>query len=132
VNSTKPPRSRTCWNGVYSSGWPRLTWKSSPRGDLIKMLALAIAVERSAYNVDGALKLAAVDQFAPKMPENNQVSDLVKGLSPIDRDLLRTISVKYLKVIKMEAELATETVEQSGKYRVLYPQSDAETDELHG
>lgn len=79
-------------------------------GDLAKLLAISVAVERSALGLSPGTKITPVDQdefMAIPRPEGDMVSDLVKQLSPIDRSLLRDISVKYLKVAKMEAELLT-------------------------
>jgi hypothetical protein len=78
-------------------------------GDLAKLLAISVAVERSALGLSPSTKLTPVEQdafMAIPRPEGDMISDLVKQLSPIDRSLLRDISVKYLKVAKLEAELS--------------------------
>jgi hypothetical protein len=80
-------------------------------GDLAKLLAISVAVERSALGLSPSTKLTPVEQdaFIPiPRPEGDMVSDLIKQLSPIDRSLLRDISIKYLKIAKLEADLATQ------------------------
>jgi hypothetical protein len=79
--------------------------------DLAKLLAISVAVERSALGLSPSSKLTPVEQdafMAIPRPEGDMISDLVKQLSPIDRSLLRDISVKYLKVAKLEAELSAQ------------------------
>jgi hypothetical protein len=76
--------------------------------DLAKLLAVSVAVERSSRGLNPNTKLAAVEEpEIPERPVGDEVSDIVKQLSVIDRELLRNISLKYFKIFKMEAELSS-------------------------
>jgi hypothetical protein len=83
-------------------------------GDLAKLLAISVAVERSALGLSPSTKLAPVEQeglMPIPRPEGDMISDLIKQLSPIDRSLLRDTSVKFLKVARLEAELSAQATE---------------------
>ena len=80
-------------------------------GDLAKLLAISVAVERSALGLSPSTKLTPVEQeglMPIPRPEGDMISDLIKQLSPIDRSLLRDTSVKFLKVARLEAELSAQ------------------------
>jgi hypothetical protein len=44
----------------------------------------------------------------PPRPDTNEVSEIIRKLSAIDRSLLRDISLKYLKVLHLEAKIEVE------------------------
>jgi len=79
--------------------------------DLARWFEISVAVERSARGLTVGTKLAVVEQFeSPEMmrPETNEVNEAVKRLSMVDRELLRRLCLKKLKILALEAELEVE------------------------
>lgn len=71
-----------------------------------RLLAVSVAIERSSRGVNPDARLRAVEEpELPPRPDTNEVSELIKKLSPIDRSLLRDISLKYLKLLHLEAKI---------------------------
>jgi hypothetical protein len=79
----------------------------APR-DLVRMYEVAVAVERSARGLNPGTKLAAVEQFEIRRPTGNIVSDAVKALSAVDRDLLRNLTLKHMTILRLESEIEVE------------------------
>jgi low affinity Fe/Cu permease len=73
--------------------------------DMVKMLTIAVQIERTAMGMGGKLNLEKVDAVEMKRPEGDVVSDAARSLTPVDRDLLRTLSLKFMKIVKGQAEL---------------------------
>ena len=57
-------------------------------------------------------------------PEGDEISEKIKSLSRVDRELLRALALKYLRIFQLEAELASEKA--PGQTRLL---SEAVTSE---
>jgi len=90
----------------------------APR-DLVRMFEVAVAVERSARGLNPGTKLAAVEQVEIRRPVGDIVSDAVRGLSAVDRGLLRDLTIKHLTILRLESEM-----EAAEKHR-----ADAKRDE---
>jgi hypothetical protein len=77
--------------------------------EMARLLAVSVAIERSSRGLNPEGRLRAVEEpELPPRPDTNEVSEIVKKLSPIDRSLLRDISLKYLKVLHLEAKIEAE------------------------
>jgi hypothetical protein len=91
---------------------------SLPPQALAKLLATSVDVERLARGASREMQHGngRTDRSSLPMsqPETlNIVSEKIAKLSPIDRDLLRRLSVQHLKVITLEAELLTAENEEA-------------------
>ena len=93
----------------------------TPR-DLARWFEVVVAVERSAHGLNPGSRLAPVIQPNPEdfaRPEGNEISEKIKSLSRVDRELLRAIALKYLRIFQLEAELASEKAPEQGHKRLL-------------
>lgn len=82
----------------------------TPR-DLARWFEVVVAVERSAHGLSPGVRLAPVIQPASTefvRPEGDEISEKIKSLSRVDRELLRAIALKYLRIFQLEAELTGE------------------------
>jgi hypothetical protein len=77
--------------------------------EMARLLAVSVAIERSSRGLNPEVRLKAVEEpELPPRPDTNEVSEIVKKLSSIDRSLLRDVSLKYMKLLHMEATLKSE------------------------
>lgn len=79
----------------------------APR-ELVRLFEVAVAVERSARGLNPGTKLTAVEQIQVHRPVGDIVSDAVKGLSAVDRSLLRDLTIKHMTILRLESEIAAE------------------------
>jgi hypothetical protein len=80
--------------------------------DLVKMATLAVILERTALGIKAGFSMKAVEQIELTRPEGNIILDSVRDLSQVDRGLLRDLSIKYMKIIRLEAEVLAEEKQQ--------------------
>jgi hypothetical protein len=76
--------------------------------EMARLLAVSVAVERSSRGLTADAKIRPMEEAELPPPDTNEVSEIVRKLSAIDRSPLRDISLKYLKVLHLEAKIEVE------------------------